>query len=107
MVALGMGAVADLSCFRCLARHNRILERYEIPRATTYPLKARARFGDGRRGEVRRAADMPVGIAGNGDKFTAFELDADIPAFLRKGAMGALGGQLDFCAVRWFNADRE
>ena len=37
-----------------------------------------------------------MGIAGNKGKFTAFLLEADIPASLRKGAAGALGGQLDF-----------
>ena len=37
-----------------------------------------------------------MGIAGSKRKFTAFELETDIPALLRKGATEKLGGQLDF-----------
>ena len=46
-------------------------------------------------GEVRRAADIPAGVAGRTAKFTAFVLDADMLAFLRKGASEALGRQQD------------
>ena len=46
-------------------------------------LEARFRLGDGRLGEVRRAADTPAGFAGRRGKFTAFALEADIPALLR------------------------
>ena len=53
------------------------------------------RSGDGRLGEVRQAAGIPVGIAGNRGRFTAFALGADISALLRKGAAEALGGQSD------------
>ena len=35
-----------------------------------------------------------VGIAGFKKTLTAFALEADIPALLREGASGALGGQL-------------
>ena len=35
-------------------------------------------------------------MAWNYGKFTAFALDADTQALLRKGAMEALGGQLGF-----------
>ena len=45
---------------------------------------------------MRRAADTPAGVAESKGKFTAFALDADISALLRKGAAEALGGQLDF-----------
>ena len=55
-----------------------------------------AQFGDGRIGEVRYAADIVVGIAGRRGAFTAFVMDAEIPALLRKGALDALGAQLDF-----------
>ena len=37
-----------------------------------------------------------MGIAGAKGALTAFALDADIPALLCKGALGALAGQLDF-----------
>ena len=94
-VVLDTGARANLVRFSWLQRHNRILERRGIPRVTTYPSQARFRFVYGRLGEVRYAADIPVGIAGNTGMFTASVLEADIPALLRKGAMEALGGQLD------------
>ena len=44
---------------------------------------------------VRFAADIPVGIAGRKGVFRAFALEAASPAFLREGALEALGGQLD------------
>ena len=53
------------------------------------------RFGNGRLGGVRRAADITAGIAGNSGAFAEFVLDKDILALLRKGATEALGGQLD------------
>ena len=96
MVVLNPGATANLVCSRWPARHNRILDWRGIPRVTTYPSKARSRFADGRLGEVRHAADIPVAIAGYRGMRTAFVLEADIPALLRKGAMEAIGGQLDF-----------
>ena len=37
-----------------------------------------------------------MGVAGNRGTFTAFALEADIPALLRKGAMESPAGQLDF-----------
>ena len=45
---------------------------------------------------MKRAADIKVGIASSKGAFTAFVLDAEIPALLRKGALEALGAQLDF-----------
>ena len=62
-----------------------------LPRVSTYPAQARFEFGDGRMGDVRFAANITVGIAGAEGNFTAFVLDADIPASLRKGALEALG----------------
>ena len=61
-----------------------------------YPSAARFKFGDGRIGEVQYAANISVGIAGRKGTFTAFVMDAEIPALLRKGALEALGAQLDF-----------
>ena len=89
-------ATANLVCLSWLARRNRILGRREIPRVTTYPSQARFRFGDGRLGEVRHAADIPVGIARSRRMLTASLLEADIPALLREGAAEELGGQLGF-----------
>ena len=64
VVALGAGATANLVYFSRLARHNRILERHRVPRVTSYPSQSRFRFGYWRLGELRRAADIPVGITG-------------------------------------------
>ena len=44
---------------------------------------------------VRCGADNPVGISGGRRDFAAFALEADIPVPLRRGALAALGGQLD------------
>ena len=46
--------------------------------------------------EVRLAADVPVGIAGDRGEFPTFSLEADIPALLFTGALESLGGHLDF-----------
>ena len=96
MAALETGAAAKLVSFSWLAHRNRILERFGIPGVTANPPQARFRFGDGRLGEVRHAADVPVGIAGNKGMFTAFELDGDVPALLRDGDLEALRVQWDF-----------
>ena len=93
---LGDGATANLACFCWLAQHNRILERRGVPRVATFPSKAKFRFRDGRLGEVRHAADIPVWIVGNKRKFTAFARGGDVPALYREGAMEAIGGQLDY-----------
>ena len=91
-----MRIVANLVCFRWLERHNRLPEEEGGPEVSTYPSSALLRSGDGRLNEVRHAAHIPPSIAGNKGKFAAFVLDADIPALLRKGAMEAMSGQLDF-----------
>ena len=57
VVVLDIGAAANLACFRLLAHRNRILEREGFLRVPTYPAGARFKFGDGRLGEVRHAAD--------------------------------------------------
>ena len=93
MVVLDTGATANFARFSLLAHHNSILEKHGFPRVATYPSNAKFRRGDGRLGEVRHAADIPVRIAGNKGKFTAFALDGDSPALLPKVAMEALGGQ--------------
>ena len=95
-VVLDTGATANLVGYSWLARQNRILERRGTLRATTLPSKATFRFGDGRLGEERHAADIPVGNTGNRGMFPAFALDGDVPALLPKGALESLGGQLEF-----------
>ena len=71
VAVLHTGAAANLACFRRLARRNRILDRKGPLRVSTCPACARIKFGIGRAGEVRRAADVPVGNAGKLGKFTA------------------------------------
>ena len=96
VVVLDTGATANLVCFRWLSRHNSPLEQKGFLRVLTYPAQARFKFGDGRTGNVCFAADITEGTAGAKGALTAFALDADIPALLRKGALEALAGQLDF-----------
>ena len=65
VVVLDTGATANLVCFSWLERHNRLLEHHSLQRVSVYQSEARFRFGDGRVGEVRRAADITAGSAGN------------------------------------------
>ena len=53
-------------------------------------------FGDGRPGDVRIAAKITRREAGCAGTVAAFVLEADIPALLRKGALEAPVGNLDF-----------
>ena len=94
-VVLDTSATATPACFSWLEHHNRTSERKAYRKAPTYLSSARFRFRDGRPGEVRRGAEIPLGIAGSKGKFTALPLDAEIPAPLREGALEALGGKLD------------
>ena len=73
-----------------------IAGRWGVQGAETYPAYARLKFRDGHLGEVRRAADISDGIAGNRGKFTASVLEAYAPAMLREGALEALGGPASF-----------
>ena len=88
-VALDKGAAAILVRFRLIK--GRGTRRYR-------PIRHLHAFASAicRLGEVRHAADIPEGIAGNKSKSTAFATDAEIPALLRKGAMEAPGGHMDF-----------
>ena len=55
---------------------------------------ARFKFGGGRVGEARNAAEIKVGM--RGAEAPSRHLGADIPAMLRKDGPAALRGQLDF-----------
>ena len=96
VVALDAGATANLLCCERFGNRNSHLQKRGTPQVSTYPKKAHFEFGDGRIGEVHYAADLKVGIAGRRGACAAFAPGADIPALLRKGALEALGGQLDF-----------
>ena len=99
---LDSGDTADITVSKCLGHHSKISQRRGVPRAEAYPARARfkladwAMYGDGRLGDVRCAADFPLGIAGDRGKRSAFVLKTDIPALLRIGALEALGGRSDF-----------
>ena len=64
-VVLDTGATANLACCRRLEHHNRLLEKNEYQSVSTYASTARFRSGDGRLGDVRHAADIPLGVARN------------------------------------------
>ena len=65
-------------------------------KAAPSPSSARFKFGDGRTGEVKHAADSKVGVAGCKGACAAFVLGAEIPALVCEEALEALGAQLDF-----------
>ena len=92
VAALATGATANSVCFH-LIEHSHCNDQH--PELSTYLSSARLSFGDGPLGEVRRAADIPAGLAGKRGKFTALAPNSDIPALLRDGAAEAPGGQLD------------
>ena len=96
VVALGIGATANLARYEWLDSRNLFLEKLGLLEAVPYPSPARFKFGNGWFGEVKHAADIKGGIAGRKGAFTASVLDAESPALLRKGALEALGAQLDF-----------
>ena len=96
VAALDKGATANDVWVRRLDNRNRLLEQHGLLQVSVNQSKARFRFGDGRQGEVRHAADETVVIAGTQGAFTASALNADIPASLCEGAINALGGQFGF-----------
>ena len=96
VVILDTGATVNLVCFQWLRLHNELLARRGVPKVSTYQAHATFKFGDGRTGEVYRAADIAVGVAGIKGVFAAFVLDSDIPAQLSKGALDTLRGGSDF-----------
>ena len=66
-----------------------------LPGISTYPASAQSEFVEGRLGGVRAAADVTVRTAGRRGTPTAFALEADTPAYLRKGRSGTLRAQSD------------
>ena len=96
VAVLGAGATANLVRFKWLDNRIIFLQRQDFPKVMPYSTSARFKFGGGRATEVKHAADIKVGIAWGEGAFAGFVLDADIPALLRKGVLGSLGGQLDF-----------
>ena len=66
------------------------------PVAKLSPAFASFRFGDGRVGDVHKAAASPIAIVGYTAQFIACVADADIPAPLGRATRGILGGRLNF-----------
>ena len=87
-VSLDASATGNPVFFRRLTHRNSPLGKMGLPRVATYLAQARFKFRRGGMGDVRSAADITAGIAPVSD--------ANTPAFLRKGALEAPGGQLDF-----------
>ena len=80
VATLETGAAANLVCFRRLTHHNSPMGKVGLPRVETYPAKARLKFGGGRIGDARFAADITAAIAGARRNFTALVLDVGAPA---------------------------
>ena len=70
VVILDTGATANLVCFRRSTQNNSLLSKLGLPRVATSPAQARFKFGGGRMGGARFAADIAVAIASTqGDTF--------------------------------------
>ena len=68
------------------------LGEVSVPRAQSFPARARFTFWGGRANEVHFAADVPMGVAGGRVRFTTSLRGADICSPLRKSALESLGG---------------
>ena len=99
-VIIDTGASANLVGANRLKNHNANLKAWGRPLAKTTPAFASFRYGDGRVGNVCRAAIIPIGVAGYTGQYMAYVADADIPALLGREALGTLGGHLDFSRTR-------
>ena len=91
------GASANLVGVNWLNNRNAILKALGRPLAKIAPAFASFRYGDGRVGDVHRAAVIPIAIVGYAGHFMAYVVDADIPALLGKEALETLAGHLNFC----------
>ena len=96
-VILDTGASANLVGAKWLNNHNAILKALGRPSAKIAPAFASFRYGDGRVGDVHRAAIIPIAIVGYAGHFMAYVVEADIPALLERKALETLAGQRNFC----------
>ena len=96
-VIIDTGASANLAGANRLNNRNAILRALGRPLAKLAPAFASFRIDDGRAGDVRKAAIIPIAIIGYTGQFMTYVADADIPALLGKEAMGTLRGHLNFC----------
>ena len=91
------GASANLVGANWLNNHNAPKEALWRPLAKIAPALSSFRCGDGRVGEVHRAAMIPILIAGHAGRIMAYVVDVDIPAIMGKEAIEIPGGRLNFC----------
>ena len=96
-VILETGASANLVGESWLNNHNAILKASGRPQAKITQSFASFRYGGGRVGDARRAAMIPIAIAGHTGHFMAYVVDGKIPALLGKEALETLGSHLNFC----------
>ena len=82
-----------------LKQHTVLDQRNGSPAADARFAKAKFKFGDGSLEGTCLAADVPLGIVAHLGKFVAFSAKAGISALLRRGALEALGGKLEFPAI--------
>ena len=96
-VILDTGASANLAGVSWLNNHDAILKALGRPQAKITLAFDSFRYGNGRVGDVHRAAIIPIAIVGHTGHFTAYVVDADIPALSGKEALETLGGHLNLC----------
>ena len=63
LAVLDTGSTANSVCYKWLGNRNLFLGKQGFARAGSYPSAAQFKFGAGRIGEVKRAADIIVGMA--------------------------------------------
>ena len=93
---LETGTTTNLARFRWSEHRNKILVGKGIDRVATYSACAQLKFGDGRLGEVRCAAEIPAGTACCRGTRTACVLEAEILALFRKAELETLWGPVGF-----------
>ena len=91
VVIIDTGASANLVGAKWLEKHNLILRSIGRPQASVREAFASFRYGDGRVGDVHKAALIPLAIAGCTGHFMAYVVVAEIPALLEKAALETLG----------------
>ena len=96
-VVIYTGASANLVGVDWLNKRNALLRAFGQPLAKPAPVFASFRFGDGRVGDVHKAAILPISIVGYTGQLMAYVADAAVPDLLGKEALETLGGHLNFC----------
>ena len=90
VVIIDTGASANLVGADWLEKRNLILQSIGRPQAGVREASASFRYGDGRTGDVHKAAITPISIAGCTGQVMAYVVGAEIPALLGKEALETL-----------------